>query len=144
MADIVTQLQDSLNEINGLFYNTAGVLQRDARPASTKDGELGDDLPEGGVDEKQIKEFATAVVASSRKIDELASALPEVEVDTTAQLARIRALQAQNDELERELEEELRRADAMLARVAAVFEATTNEALVSKDDPLGSKDDETS
>ena len=135
MADIVTQLQDSVNEINGLFYNTAGVLQRDARPASTKDGELGDDLPEGGVDEKQIAEFATAVVASSRKIDALASALPEVELDTEAQLERIRALQRENDELEKELADELRRADAMLTKVTAAFEAATDAALVADDDP---------
>ena len=135
MADIVTQLQDSVNEINGLFYNTAGVLQRDARPASTKDGELGDDLPEGGVDEKQIAEFATAVVASSRKIDALASALPEVELDTEAQLERIRALQRENDELEKELADELRRADDMLTRVTAAFEAATDAVLVSDDDP---------
>jgi mediator of RNA polymerase II transcription subunit 21 len=128
MADIVTQLQDSVNEINGLFYNCAGVLQRDARPASTTNGELGDGLGAGGVDEKQIAEFASAVVSSSRKIDTLASALPEIELDLESQLARIKALQQQNDAVELELVAELRRA-------TAAFEATTNETLVSLDDP---------
>jgi hypothetical protein len=75
------------------------------------------------------------VVASSRKIDALASALPEVELDTEAQLERIRALQRENDELEKELADELRRADDMLTRVTAAFEAATDAALVSDDDP---------
>jgi mediator of RNA polymerase II transcription subunit 21 len=135
MADIVTQLQDSVNEINGLFYNCAGVLQRDARPASTTNGELGDGLGAGGVDEKQIAEFASAVVSSSRKIDTLASALPEIELDLESQLARIKALQQQNDAVELELVAELRVADETLRRATAAFEATTNETLVSLDDP---------
>ena len=47
MADIVTQLQDSVNEINGMFYNCTGMLQRDAKPAgTTADGELSDALPD--------------------------------------------------------------------------------------------------
>lgn len=58
MADIVTQLQDSVNELNGMFYNCIGVLQRDAKPAgTTADGELSDALPDDGreASEKQIK-----------------------------------------------------------------------------------------
>ena len=43
-----------MNQINGLFFNCAGVLQRDARPAGTVNGELSKTLPEG-VDEKQIQ-----------------------------------------------------------------------------------------
>ena len=51
MADIVTQLQDSVNEINGMFYNCTGMLQRDAKPAgTTADGELSDALPDDGLD----------------------------------------------------------------------------------------------
>ena len=135
MADIVTQLQDSVNEINVLFYNCAGVLQRDARPASTTDGELGNDLGEGGVTEMQVKEFASAVVGASRQIDALASALPKVELDADVQLRRIHALQKENDEVERELLNELANADEMMSRVTAAFEATTNETVLSQDGP---------
>ena len=130
----MTQLQDSVNEINVLFYNCAGVLQRDARPASTTDGELGNDLGEGGVTEMQVKEFASAVGAS-RKIDALASALPKVELDADVQLRRIHALQKENDEVERELLNELANADEMMSRVTAAFEATTNETVLSQDGP---------
>jgi len=47
-----------VNHINELFFNCAGVLQRDAHPAvTTASGELSDALPEGegGMDAKQIQ-----------------------------------------------------------------------------------------
>ena len=44
-----------VNQINGLFFNCAGILQRDARPAESVNDEFSHALPEGGVDEKQIQ-----------------------------------------------------------------------------------------
>ena len=106
-------LDAQVNEINALFYNYTGILQRDARPAGTSGDQLGNEIPEGGpVDEGGIKEMAASVVASSRRVDELASALPEVELDEAAQLKRIAALQEENDRLERELKEEEERLEA--------------------------------
>uniref|UniRef100_A0A7S0IIQ5 Mediator of RNA polymerase II transcription subunit 21 n=1 Tax=Micromonas pusilla TaxID=38833 RepID=A0A7S0IIQ5_MICPS len=138
MADIVTQLQDSVNELNGMFYNCIGVLQRDAKPAgTTADGELSDALPDDGreASEKQIKEMAAAVVQQSRKIDELASLLPEVDLDEHAQLGRIAELQAENDELDRELAQELEASENILAKATAAFEAATDKVLLSEDQP---------
>lgn len=83
----------------------------------------------------QVKEFASAVVGASRKIDALASALPKVELDADVQLRRIHALQKENDEVERELLNELANADEMMSRVTAAFEATTNETVLSQDGP---------
>jgi mediator of RNA polymerase II transcription subunit 21 len=123
-----------VNEINALFYNYTGILQRDARPAGTSGDQLGNEIPEGGpVDEGGIKEMAASVVASSRRVDELASALPEVELDEAAQLKRIAALQEENDRLERELKEELEKAGKTLARATAAFEAATNHVFVKAD-----------
>ena len=118
--------QPQVNEINALFYNYSGVLQRDARPAGTSGGELVDDLPEGGPDAEQIREMAASVVASSRKIDELAAALPEIDLDQGAQLKRIAKLQEENDALEKELLAEMERAEKTLARTSAVFAAVTD------------------
>ena len=78
---------------------------------------------------------AASVVASSRRVDELASALPEVELDEAAQLKRIAALQEENDRLERELKEELEKAGKTLARATAAFEAATNHVFVKADAP---------
>ena len=47
----------------------------------------------------------------------------------------IRDRQRENAELEKELADELRRADAMLSKITAAFEAVTDAALVSDDDP---------
>lgn len=55
-----TCVYQQVNQINGLFFNCAGVLQRDARPAGTVNGELSDALPEGaegGMGETQIQVF---------------------------------------------------------------------------------------
>lgn len=172
MADIVTQLQDSVNEINGMFYNCTGMLQRDAKPAgTTADGELSDALPDDGLEasEKQIKvrapssfppgfpflarpkrpvnasetdiyvlssqEMAAALIQQSRKIDELASLLPEVDLDEPAQLGRIAKLQAENDELDKELARELEASEKVLSKATAAFEAATNKVLLTEEQP---------
>ena len=88
MADIVTELQESVDRLNEAFYNSVGVLQRDAKPASVVEGAD----PSEGVDEAQVREMARSVMDESRKIDELASALPPVDLDADAQLARIAKL----------------------------------------------------
>lgn len=126
--------QPQVNEINALFYNYSGVLQRDARPAGTSGGELVDDLPEGGPDAEQIREMAASVVASSRKIDELAAALPEIDLDQGAQLKRIAKLQEENDALEKELLAEMERAEKTLARTSAVFAAVTDAVLITPEE----------
>lgn len=77
--------------------------------------------------------MAASVVSASRNIDALASSLPEVDTDEAAQLARIAALQAENDEVEKELQAELEKADKVLAQVTAAFEATTDTILLSPD-----------
>ena len=52
MADIVTELQESVDRLNEAFYNSVGVLQRDAKPASVVEGAD----PSEGVDEAQVRE----------------------------------------------------------------------------------------
>jgi len=81
------------------------------------------------------QEMAAAVVHQSRKIDELASLLPEVDLDEHAQLGRIAKLQAENDELDRELARELEASEKILAKATAAFEAATDKVLLSEDQP---------
>ena len=52
MADIVTELQESVDRLNEAFYNSVGVLQRDAKPASVVEGADPSEgvLPQGALD----------------------------------------------------------------------------------------------
>ena len=78
--------------------------------------------------------MAASVVASSRKIDELAAALPEIDLDQGAQLKRIAKLQEENDALEKELLAEMERAEKTLARTSAVFAAVTDAVLITPEE----------
>ena len=131
MADIVTELQESVDRLNEAFYNSVGVLQRDAKPASVVEGAD----PSEGVDEAQVREMARSVMDESRKIDELASLLPEVDLDEPAQLGRIAKLQAENDELDKELARELEASEKVLSKATAAFEAATNKVLLTEEQP---------
>jgi mediator of RNA polymerase II transcription subunit 21 len=133
MADIVTELQESVDRLNGAFYNSVGVLQRDAKPASVVEGAD----PSEGVDEAQVREMARSVVDESRKIDELASALPPVDLDADAQLARIAKLQEEDHALGEELRAELTRAKKTLTKVTAAFEAVADDVLLAREETTG-------
>jgi mediator of RNA polymerase II transcription subunit 21 len=79
--------------------------------------------------------MAAALIQQSRKIDELASLLPEVDLDEPAQLGRIAKLQAENDELDKELARELEASEKVLSKATAAFEAATNKVLLTEEQP---------
>mmetsp|Transcript_44523 Transcript_44523/g.74289 ORF Transcript_44523/g.74289 Transcript_44523/m.74289 type:complete len:135 (+) Transcript_44523:211-615(+) len=133
--DIVTQLQDEVNSLSTLYWNYTGILQRDAPPLAV--GE--EAVPTDAAHESQrlveeCKRMATAVVDATKLIDTLASNLPPIKPNGEAQLARIDELQKQNEELEKELVEELELADIELKRVQALYKLVTDEALLRQDE----------
>ncbi|XP_073021627.1 mediator of RNA polymerase II transcription subunit 21 isoform X2 [Primulina eburnea] len=115
--DIISQLQEQVNTIASLAFNTFGSLQRDALPV-----QLSPNYPEppavsNVVDDaanlaEQPKLLSSALVKAAKQFDALVSALPLSEGGEEAQLKRISELQAENDAIGQELQKQLEAAVA--------------------------------
>ena len=77
------------------------------------------------------QDMATTIVAASQSVHDLASALPVLEFDEKAQLVRISHLQEDNYTVSKELEVQLAISEKHLVKLNSLFEATTDELLLS-------------
>ncbi|KAG0522387.1 hypothetical protein BDA96_07G032700 [Sorghum bicolor] len=152
--DIITQLQDQLDEMAVLAVNTFGTLQRDAPPDrlsnsypdplnpnpkpeddSTKpqvQGQPGAPPPAQAQAQppapdlsEQPKAMSHALVLAAKKFDALVAALPLSSEED--QVKRIQELQAENEVVGLELQKQLEAAERELKQVEVLFnEATDN------------------
>ena len=132
--DIVTQLQEEVNSLSTLYWNYTGILQRDAPPLSVGEETVAvDSANESQRLREESSKMAKAVVDATKLIDSLASNLPPIEPNGDNQLAQLDDLQKRNDELEKELLEELELADTELKRVQGLYKLVTDEVLLRQD-----------
>lgn len=89
-VDLVTQIQDHLNDLCAMFFNFAGSLQRDAAAAAV--GEEAVPEQPAGVPKHDIKAMADQIVQASKQLDELICQLPELSHTEGQQIARIAKL----------------------------------------------------
>ncbi|XP_057962017.1 mediator of RNA polymerase II transcription subunit 21 isoform X1 [Malania oleifera] len=97
--DIISQLQEQINTIAALAFNTFGTLQRDAPPVR-----LSPNYPEPPPNPtgdsvntaEQTKTMSAALVKAAKQFDVLVAALPLSEGGEEAQLKRIAELQVRN------------------------------------------------
>ncbi|XP_075485370.1 mediator of RNA polymerase II transcription subunit 21 isoform X2 [Primulina tabacum] len=132
--DIISQLQEQVNTIASLAFNTFGSLQRDALPV-----QLSPNYPEppavsNVVDDaanlaEQPKLLSSALVKAAKQFDALVSALPLSEGGEEAQLKRISELQAENDAIGQELQKQLEAAEKELKQVRELFSKATDNCL---------------
>jgi len=146
MADTVTQLQDQVNHMAMLMFNSIGTLQRDALPAErlAQTNALSDSIPpqiefpnqnvKKGVTKEQIEEMTKQLVECSKVIDMLAEQLPDAEGTPAEQLKRIEELREEHEKISKELHEELKKAKEKLDKVNAEFEQLADtELMLGKD-----------
>ncbi|XP_043696357.1 mediator of RNA polymerase II transcription subunit 21-like isoform X2 [Telopea speciosissima] len=109
--DIISQLQDQVNTVASLAFNTFGTLQRDAPPVR-----LSPNYPEPPAANpsedtvniaEQPKLMSAALVKAAKQFDTLVNALPVAEGDEEAQLKRIAELEAENEAVGQELQRQL-------------------------------------
>ncbi|KAJ7556421.1 hypothetical protein O6H91_05G082800 [Diphasiastrum complanatum] len=130
--DIITQLQDQVNKMAYLTYNTVGTLQRDAPPSR-----LSQIYPEptaappdtAAVSAEQPKVMASTLVEAAKQFDALVAALPVAEGGEETQMKRIAQLQAENEEVGKELKKELEAADNELKEVRGLFHVAADNCL---------------
>ncbi|GAY34115.1 hypothetical protein CUMW_009780 [Citrus unshiu] len=108
--DIISQLQEQINQIAGIAFNTFGTLQRDAPPVR-----LSPNYPEPPANPtedaanfaEQPKLMSAALVKAAKQFDALVAALPLAEGGEEAQLKRIAELQSENDVVGQDLQRQL-------------------------------------
>ncbi|CAJ1977421.1 unnamed protein product [Sphenostylis stenocarpa] len=130
--DIISQLQDQVNLIAHLAFNTIGTLQRDAPP-----NRLSPNYPEppahpteeGANFSVQPKLMSSTLVKAAKQFDALVVALPISESGEEAQLKRIIELQAENDAIGQELQKQLEAAEKELNQVHELFRQASDNSL---------------
>lgn len=133
--DIISQLQEQVNTIAALAFNTFGTLQRDAPPVrlSPNYPEPPPPPPNPAEDPAnfpdQPKLMSTALVKAAKQFDALVAALPIAEGGEEAQLKRIAELQAENDAVGQELQGQLEAAEKELKQVQELFSQATDNCL---------------
>ncbi|KAI5670823.1 hypothetical protein M9H77_11187 [Catharanthus roseus] len=133
--DIISQLQEQVNTIAALAFNTIGTLQRDAPPVR-----LSPNYPEppptatnAAEDAANLAEqpqlMSAALVKAAKQFDSLVAALPLTEGGEEAQLKRIAELQAENDAIGQELQKQLEAAEKEHKQVQELFSQATDDCL---------------
>lgn len=133
--DIISQLQEQVNTIAALAFNTFGTLQRDAPPVRLSPNYP--DPPANPTDEtiniaEQPKLMSAALVKAAKQFDMLVAALPISEGGEEAQLKRIAELQAENDAVGQELQRQLEAAEQELKQVRKIFSQAADNCLNMK------------
>lgn len=133
--DIISQLQEEVNTIAGLAFNTFGTLQRDAPPVrlSPNYPEPPANPPSGSEEAANLAEqpklMSAALVKAAKQFDSLVAVLPLAEGGEEAQLKRIAELQAENDAVGQELQKQLEEAEKELKQVRELFNQATDNCL---------------
>eukprot|EP01018_Ginkgo_biloba_P026734 Gb_40102 [translate_table: standard] len=130
--DIISQLQEQVNTIAGLTFNTVGTLQRDAPPVR-----LSPNYPEPAktstedptIVAEQPKAMTTALVQAVKQFDALVAALPLSEGGEEVQFNKIAQLQAENEAVGKELQKEIEAAELELKQIKELFDTTADNCL---------------
>ncbi|XP_038995040.1 mediator of RNA polymerase II transcription subunit 21-like [Hibiscus syriacus] len=106
---IISQLQDQVNSIAAMAFNTFGTLQWHAPPIRLLQNypEPPPTNPTQDSANEQPKLMSAALVKASKQFNALVAALLPSEEGEEAQLTRIAELQAENDAVGQELQKQL-------------------------------------
>ncbi|EFJ06020.1 hypothetical protein SELMODRAFT_111729 [Selaginella moellendorffii] len=150
--DIITQLQDQVNKIAFLAFNSVGSLQRDAAPVRLSQNypdpqalapgapplpgqqqqqqQQAQQSQQPQQQQEQAPEMASTLVQAAKQFDALVAALPIAEGGEEAQLKRIAELQqAENEEIGKELQLELDLAEEELKLMRELFHTAADDCL---------------
>ncbi|XP_068644360.1 mediator of RNA polymerase II transcription subunit 21-like [Aristolochia californica] len=130
--DIISQLQEQVNEIASLAFNTFGTLQRDAPSVriSPNYPEPTANLTNDAINvAEQPKAMSAALVQAAKQFDALVAVLPISEGGEAAQLKQIAELEAENESVGQELQQQLEAAEKELKQVQNLFNQAADNCL---------------
>ncbi|XP_062522443.1 mediator of RNA polymerase II transcription subunit 21-like [Corticium candelabrum] len=102
MADRVTQLQDSVNELAEHFCNSVGVLQMPQQPG------------EQAAASENAKLFSSLIARKAKDIDALINSLPSADCSAEIQAENLKLLEKQNQDLSAKLERAVEHGEGLL------------------------------
>ncbi|KAI3676403.1 hypothetical protein L1987_86010 [Smallanthus sonchifolius] len=147
--DIISQLQEQVNTIAAIAFNTFGTLQRDAPPvrlspsypeppapaaatatnaAAAAANPTTEESPSNNISETP-KVLSAELVKAAKQFDALVAALPFSEGGEEAQVKKIAELQAENDLVGQELQKQLEAAEKELKQVQELFNEAADNCL---------------
>lgn len=144
MGDVVTQLQQQVNDLWSLFFHFAGALQRDAPKAKISSESV---IQDSNFDVKKNCEImVTQLMDASKAIDHVIGQLPDVSQSFEERQQRVTDLWKKYSELGVELNTEVENLEAVLHELQEMYgvivEAKLSEVRVSACDQEPGGDDE--
>ncbi|KAI8905979.1 hypothetical protein EDD86DRAFT_193355 [Gorgonomyces haynaldii] len=124
--DRLTQLQMVVDRMTEIFYTSVGVLQRDA-PLAKTDFEVEcwtqEEIDANTKSNKELAQNAAKDLAEADKICEfLIQSLPGLDTTEEEQYKRLKDLELENEIEGRRLDDAIRQAEAMKAKIDLVLE----------------------
>lgn len=118
MADRLTQLQDTINQQADHFCNSIGILQQYSTPSKFSGFDRsGSQTPSQQQQEDYAQLFATLIARCAKDIDVLIESLPNDDSSAELQCNSLRMLEQENKEAGEQLEEVVRRGEALLQQI---------------------------
>ena len=135
MADRLTQLQDTLNQLAEHFCNSIGIIQQTANPAVNGDSqqqvktesEAGASPQEG-----HAQLFATLISHTVKDIDYLIDALPSETSTTELQMKSLKQLEDENEAAYHELKKAVEEGEALLEEIRDASSEIASKLLASR------------
>lgn len=119
MADRLTQLQDTINQQADHFCNSIGVLQQFSTPSKFANFDRsGSQTPQQNTSQEDYAQlFSTLISRTAKDIDTLIESLPNEDCSQELQVASLQKLEMENREAAEQLEEVVKRGEALLEKV---------------------------
>ena len=144
MADRLTQLQDTLNQLAEHFCDSIGVIQQTAHPnqphpeqQNEKKGggngeETNSQTPSGGENYSQF--FASLIARTVKDIDYLIDALPSEKSTLELQMKSLQQLENENNAAHDDLKKAVEEGEKLLEEIRAASTQIANSLLNSRTD----------
>lgn len=142
MADRLTQLQDTLNQLAEHFCDSIGVIQQTAHPNQQQQNQQpenkgngdGDNSQTPGGGENYSQFFASLIARTVKDIDYLIDALPSEKSTLDLQMKSLQQLENENNTAHEDLKKAVEEGEMLLDEIRTASTQIANSLLNSRTD----------
>lgn len=142
MADRLTQLQDTLNQLAEHFCDSIGVIQQTAHPNPPQQPDQQNESKSGGNGEETNSQtpggenysqfFASLIARTVKDIDYLIDALPSEKSTLELQMKSLQQLENENNAAHNDLKKAVEEGETLLEEIRAASTQIANSLLDSR------------